>query len=117
MKKKNLIFIVIMTIFLLSVTEGFSQDTSKLSAGRHLKNNSDSPATVDLNTRVAKSKRVHRTHSAVNSNRGTVIPTTTSGTLGSSVNPNTQLVIPLHKNKRKSNSGIAPDSGVIIPKK
>jgi hypothetical protein len=117
MKKKNLIVTVIVTIFLLSVTAGFSQDTSKLSAGRHLKNNSDSLATVHPNAGVVNSKRTRGTHSAVDSNRGTVIPTTTSGTLGSSVNPSTQLVIPLHKNKRKSNSGIAPDSGIIIPKK
>lgn len=116
MKKKNLLLTAIVTILLLSVVAGFSQDTSKLSAGRHSKNNSDSLAT-DPNAGVVNSKRTRGAHSTVDPNRGTIIPTTTSGTLGSSVNPSTQLVIPLHKNKRKSNSGIAPDSGIIIPKK
>jgi hypothetical protein len=118
MKKKYLLLIVMTTILLFSVSEGFTQDTSKLSAGKHLKNNSDTLSVVDPNAGMANPNQAPgKAHSAVETNRGTMIPNTTSGTLSSSVNPNTQFVIPLHKRKRKSNSSVAPDSGIIIPQK
>ncbi|MEP6950631.1 MAG: hypothetical protein ABI863_15205 [Ginsengibacter sp.] len=118
MKKKYFVFIVIHTILLFSVAAGYGQDTSKLSAEKHLKNNSDTLTTTDPNNGVADpNKAPGKPHSTIESNSGTMIPATTSGTMGSSVNPNTQFVIPLHKSKRKSNSNIAADSGIIIPKK
>ena len=114
MSKKSLIF---SATLLLTVTAVFSQDTSKLSAGKHLKKNSDTLTTGDPTGRVNPNHTSGAPHTTVNSNRGTAVPNTTSGTLNSTVNPNTQLVIPIHKSKRKSNSRVTTDSGIITPKK
>src|SRR5579862_1474668 len=112
MKTKYWAFIVICTILLFLVATGFGQDTSKLPVDKHAKNNPDTLTTINpYNAGGDPNKAPGKPHSTIEPNSGTMIPTTTSGTLGSSVNPNTQFVIPLHKNKKKSNSNIAADSG------
>ena len=115
MKKKCLIFC---TAFLVSAVAGLSQDTSKLSTGKQLKNNSNtSNAAVYPDSEIVNKKgRRGATHTSVNPNSGTSIPNTTSGTLNSTVNPNTELVIPIRK-KKKSNHNFAPDSGISAPRK
>lgn len=104
-------------MLLIVVATGFGQETSKLSGSKRPKSNSDTlNSTVD--PRAGTEKRNQATgapHTTVNSNSGTIIPGTTSGTLNSNVNPNTQLVIPIHKGKRKSNSRVTTDSGIITP--
>ena len=92
MKTQSLIFITITAVFLFTVARDLLEDTSKLSAGKHLKKNSDTlNATVDPACRNSK-PRAGGTHTfKINPNSGTVIPNTTSGTLNSNVNPNTQL--------------------------
>ena len=111
MKKKSLI---LCTTFLISVTAGMSQDTSKLSTGKQPKNSSNTMnAAVYPDSGILNKKgRRGAAHSSVNPNSGTSIPNTTSGTLNSTVNPNTQLVIPIRKSKKKSNHNFAPDSGL-----
>ena len=105
------------TAFFLTIAKGLGQDTSKLSAGKQLKNNADTLNTiVDPNGPGGNPNHMSsKAHSAVNPNRGTSIPNTTSGTLNSTVNPNTQFVIPFHK-KRKKPAAI-PDSGSTAPKR
>jgi len=116
MKKKCLIFCA---AFLISAAAGLSQDTSKLSTGKQLKNNSNTlNAAVYPDSEIVNKKgRRGTAHTSVNPNSGTSIPNTTSGTLNSTVNPNTQLVIPIRKSKKKSNHNVAPDSGISTPGK
>jgi hypothetical protein len=115
MKKKCLI---LCTAFLVSVAAGLSQDTSKLSTGKQLKNNSNTlnAAVYPDSGIVNKKGKTGAAHTSVNPNSGTKIPSTTSGTLNSTVNPNTQLVIPIRKTKKKPNPNIIHDSRIINPK-
>jgi hypothetical protein len=106
MNKRSLIII---PVFLLTVLVGFAQDTSRLSAGKHLKNN---VRTLNAAVKFDTAVNLNQPHSSVNSNAGITIPATTSGTLNSNVNPSTQLVIPLCKD----NSQRATDSGKSIIK-
>jgi hypothetical protein len=106
MNKKSLI---ISPVFLLTALIGFSQDTSRLSGGKHIKSNvSTLNAAVKYDTAV----NLNQPHSSVNSNSGIPIPATTSGTLNSDVNRSTQLVIPLGKDHSRP----ATDSGKSIIK-
>lgn len=115
MKKKCLI---LSAILLLAEATGYCQDTSQLSTGKHMKNNSDTlNSVVDPNTGIVNPDHTSgKPHTTLNPNSGTAIPNTTSGTLNSNVNPSTQFVIPIHKRKRKSNSNVTPDPGIITPK-
>ncbi len=93
-----------MIVLLLYVTSVFSQDTSRLPGiNKQVMNNkakSNASAKGDTVNPIPARRSVH---SEVNSNAGTNLPNTTSGTLNSTVNPNTQLAIPMHKRKKKIN--------------
>ena len=87
-------------VLLLSIGQVFSQDTSK--------NSKNNQATLipfaDPNHDSARIDRnMHKPHAEINL-RGAAVPGTTSGTLGSSVNPNTRFVIPFDGNKKKPGS-------------
>ena len=96
MYKKNLIIGITL---LLSVSQCFSQDSAK--------KNDNPQATLsqltDPNSDSAKIERnLDKPHAVINLNSATAAPGTTSGTLGSSVSPNTEFVIPFG-GKKKAN--------------
>ena len=111
MKNKRLF---LCALLLITVSAAWCQDTSKTLPAKQ-PTNVNTSAYPDSG--MINSKRTQKAHSSVNSNQGTIVPTTTSGTLSSNVNPNTQLVIPIRKHKRKSNEVVIPDSGTTIPAK
>ncbi len=84
--------LILSTIFLFAMQAVYAQDSSGLSKSNKLPND-----TIVQSTHKAK----HKARTRVDKNSGTSIPNTTSGTLNSSVNPNTQMVIPLSKSKKK----------------
>jgi hypothetical protein len=106
MKNKKL---MLGAFLLLTVSAAWCQDTSKISPAKKSNNNVNTLAYPDSG--MVNLKRKQKAHSSVNSNEGIIVPSTTSGTLSSNVNPNTQLVIPIRKHKRKSNDVVIPDSG------
>jgi hypothetical protein len=109
-------YLITATIFSLSAVTGLSQDTSKLPVGKQLKNNTTSLQVVNPDSGIINSKAgSDKVHTLIKLNSGTSIPSTTSGTLNSSVNPNTQIAIPLGKRKRNPNSKIFSDTGTIVP--
>ncbi|MEP7252741.1 MAG: hypothetical protein ABI683_10185 [Ginsengibacter sp.] len=78
-------------IFLLAMQSAFSQDSAKTSVNK-----------LNIDTTVTTSrKKKHKTKAQVDANSGTSIPNTTSGTLNSTVNPSTQVVIPFGKGRKK----------------
>jgi hypothetical protein len=87
-------------ILLLSIGQVFSQDTSKNS-----KNNQVSliPFTDPNPDSARVDRNINKPHAEINL-MGASVPGTTSGTLGSSVNPNTGFVIPFGGNKKKPDS-------------
>ena len=107
-------YLIAATILSLSAVAGFSQDTSKLRVSKQLKNNTTSLPVVNPDSGIINSKAgSDKVHTIINSNGGTSIPSTTSGTLNSPVNPNTQMAIPL--GKRKRNPKTFSDTGTIVP--
>ena len=109
-------YLITATILSLSAVAGFSQDTSKLPVSKQLKNNTASLPVINPDSGIINSKAgLDRAHTIINPNRGTAIPSTTSGTLNSPVNPNTQIVIPLGKRKRNPNPNTFSDTGTIVP--
>lgn len=96
------------SILSLSITTGLTQDTSKVLNNKNLKSNI---TFENSNTSYLKP------HMAINATGGRSVPNTTSGTLGSNVNPSTEFVIPFNKSKRKVNSNVINDSGSVSPVK
>ncbi|MEP6927058.1 MAG: hypothetical protein ABI834_05445 [Ginsengibacter sp.] len=113
----NVKCLILSAILLSTVAAGFSQDSSKLSAGKYLKKNLDTLNSIHHDKGIVNRTTSSGAHTSVNSNRGIVTPNTTSGTLNSTVNPNTQLVIPIRKNKRKLNPNVIHDPGIVTPEK
>ncbi len=105
-------FLIICSILLLTVVAGFTQDTGRLSESKHLKNNAG-PLNHTSDHIVNPNHPPGKPYSTINSNAGIAAPATTTGTLNSNVNPNTQLVIPIQKNRKKLNPAAIPDSGKI----
>jgi hypothetical protein len=109
MNKKHFIFCI---TFFFFTTGAFSQDSLHVVPGKFQRHDpvmiNGNPDTTMVTRRAAKGK----SHTMINANSGTSIPTTTSGTLSSEENPSTQLAIPLGKGKKKSNVNVAP---VTIP--
>ena len=85
-------FLLISSVFLFAVEVGFAQDSSRVT--NHNKPNGDT-------TVLRAKKNKHKVKARVDSNSGTSISNTTSGTLNSTVNPSTQVVIPFGKGKKK----------------
>ena len=103
MKRKYLLFSSILS---LSITTGLTQDTTKVLSNKNLKSN----------ITFENSNTYLKPHTVINSRGGTTVSNTTSGTLGSNVNPSTEFVIPFTKPKRKENSNVN-DSGLVSPVK
>ena len=84
----------------------FCQDTAAVSKANPALLSVQDPdsAKVDINT--------DKPHAEVNKNIGTSVPSTTSGTLNSSVNPNTQFVIPFGKSKAKAKQSTPANTSV-----
>ncbi len=110
MKKK----IVILSLILLGTAVGFGQDTSASVAGNNRKEQQDTMShTAHAGTGISASKsNPAEPHYSVNLNTGTAPSNTTSGTLNSPVNPNTQLVIPINKARKKLRLLLIP----VLPK-
>ena len=92
-----------------------SQDTSGIGGSDiNLKKESDTPHPVlqPYNRTSKENSHNGMPHASVTLNTGTVIPNTTTGTINSQVNPNTQLAIPINKRKKKSSLNINPGSGI-----
>ena len=106
-------FLIISTILLLTVVAGFTQDTGRLSEGKSLKNNAGTLNHTSNHT-VNPNHPPGKPYSTINPNAGIVTPATTTRTLNSNVNPNTLLVIPIQKNRKKLNPRTIPDSGKLI---
>ena len=82
---------IISVAFLFTMQSAFSQDTAKAVVSK---------VSIDSSNNTPRKKK-HKTKAEINANSGTAIPSTTSGTLNSTVNPSTQVVIPFGKGKKK----------------
>ena len=99
--------LLITAIFILLAGTVFSQDTSKLQT--HKLQRKD-PRSLAYKRDSAILNNRNKAGVITNSNSGTNGASTTSGTLGSPVNPNTNVVIPMGNGKKAKNSNppIAP---------
>ncbi len=95
--KTNLLFLLLVC----NVSVSFGQ------SAKH-----DSVETLNGATDAKDSAKVikdnNKAHAVLNTNAGTAIPSTTTGTLNSNVNPNSQVIIPFGQKKKKSNAIAAP---------
>jgi hypothetical protein len=103
----NIKYLTACIAILFITSRAFSQDSSHVVPAKFAHNKpamiNGSADTPTVTKRAAKGK----SHTMVNTNSGTSIPNTTSGTLGSGENPSTEFAIPLGKRKKKSNANVA----------
>ncbi|MDQ2864437.1 MAG: hypothetical protein M3R50_12490 [Bacteroidota bacterium] len=99
--------LVITGILIFFTATAFSQDTSKLHG--HKKQRKD-PRSLAYKRDSAIINNRNKAGVIINSNSGINGASPTSGTLGSTVNPNTEVAIPIGKRKKAKNSNppIAP---------
>jgi hypothetical protein len=112
MKKKSFIAGIVL---IMASYPGWSQDSA--TNKQPLKSESTLSSPIYPDSGLVNSSLKKGARSSVNPNNGTNIPGTTSGTLNSSVNPNTELVIPIRKKRKKLSPNAIPDSGITTPAK
>lgn len=98
MKITHLIITGILIFFTATV---FSQDTTKLHAHKNQRKN---PRSLAYKRDSAIINNRNKAGVVTNSNSGINGASATSGTLGSPVNPNTEVAIPIAKRRKAKNS-------------
>lgn len=93
--------ILITSMFLFMIPAVYSQDSPRTTVNKKLQHKPGLLTAKDTANALMASPNSNKAHVEVNSNSGLNAPATTSGTMNSTVHPNTDMAIPLHKRQKK----------------